>query len=119
MSKPDGGPAFPTRAIAYLTAGDDGSTSPVFSDLSGMSLRDYFACHVQPREETDDISRCDDQDLLEKYGTPEEIDEGFRLVLPEQSMYLRNITLRAALESRARAHLRYLEADAMLAERSK
>ena len=103
----------------------DNTGGPAFTvqDLSkwqcpGMTLRDWFAATIG-HPDIGGVSQCDDQDLLERYGTPEEIDEGFRMVLPEQPMVLRNVLLRQKLEARARAELRYLEADAMLAERSK
>ncbi len=81
-----------------------------------MSLRDFFAATIG-HPDIEGVNRCDDQDLLERYGTPDEIDEGFRCVLPEEPMVLANVLLRQKLEARARSELRFIEADAMLLAR--
>lgn len=100
--KNDGGPAFPT------------------AERDGMTLRDWFAATIPyDRYLMEDISRCDDQDLVERFGTTEEKDEYFDFVFPSGSIPFKNIELRARLESRARAVIRYREADAMIAERNK
>ena len=84
----------------------------------GVSIRDYFAATIQyDRDIMEDISNCDDQDLIENFGTPEEKDEYFDLVLPRRPTPWKNIELRAKLEARARARIRYREADAMMKER--
>src|SRR6478609_2161533 len=86
---------------------------------NGMTLRDYFATHLTPDTQAmDALSDADDQDLLQTYGTPEEIEEGFSYISPGSPMTLWNIELRASLEARGRAKLRWLEADAMLSSRS-
>ena len=103
-----GGPAFPTS----LPDAEQG--------FDGMSLRDWFAATIQYNKDlTGDISRCDDQDLVERFGTESEKDEYFDCVLPGCPIPFKNIELRARLEARARAVIRYREADAMLAGRRK
>lgn len=84
-----------------------------------------------PTESIEDISKCDDDDLLNRFGTEEEKSEGFKpchtgaknltrtVYGMEESggrMPFWNIELRQRLESRARARLRYAEADAMIYE---
>lgn len=44
-------------------------------------------------------------------------EEGFAFATPGKPMAFRSIELRAMLEARGRARLRYAEADAMLAQR--
>ena len=109
MSTTDtGGPAFPT------------SLPDVEQGFEGMSLRDWFAATIQyDKDLMEDISRCDDQDLVERFGTEAEKDDYFDCVLPGAPIPFKNIELRARLEARARAVIRYREADAMLAERWK
>lgn len=86
--------------------------------LEAASLRDYFAGTIQlTQSELSQFSDCDDQDLLQRFGTPEDIEQGFQHVSAGRSMPVLNILLRAKLESRGRAALRYLESDAMLAAR--
>lgn len=95
------GPAFPVN----------------IGDSSGMSLRVWFATFLtSDSHEIDAVSDCDDQDLLERFGTEEEKEEGFRFHIPNTPMLYRSIELRKTLEARARARLRLIEADAMLAE---
>jgi hypothetical protein len=87
---------------------------------SGMTIRDWFAATIQySKDLMEDVSRCDDQDLIERFGIDSEKDEYFDFVSPERSMPFKNILLRAKLEARARACIRYAEADAMIAERDK
>ncbi len=100
----------------------------------GMSLRDWFAGQFQvPAEMDKSIGQADDADLLERFGTPEEREQGFRMVFgttsPQyrhhfanvevigQAMPTENAILRQKLEARMRSALRYIEADAMLAAR--
>lgn len=84
--------------------------------MTGLTKREWFAgmAILIPITETQDVSRCDDQDLLERFGTEEEKERGF-IPVSGQKMFIWNIELRASLESRARAILRYAEADAMVA----
>lgn len=107
--KAPGGSAFPV-----FDAGNPGAVL-----YEGMTLRDWFAGQalVYPSELAW-YSEADDQKLLERFGTAREIEEGFDLVLLGAPMQLRNIELRAKLKARGRAYLRYLEADAMIAERT-
>lgn len=103
----DGGPAFPNKD-------EFGNMIP------GMTLLDWFAgrCEIE-MEELSQFSQCDDQDLLQRFGTTEEIEEGFRFVSSGETQFVSNILLRALLESRGRAALRYLEAEAMIAEKTR
>ena len=108
----DGGPAFP-----HLNPDFDGNWNKD-PQRGGMTLRDYFAATLAPDVRAmDSLSDADDQDLLQSYGTEEEIAEGFRYVSPGKPMPVMNIVLRAKLESKGRAVLRLMEADAMLAAR--
>jgi len=103
MNNSTGGPAFPELVSA-----------------SGITLRDFFASVIPyDKEIMEDISRCDDQDLIERFGTEEEKDEYFDLVPARAPMPFKNIELRTKLEARGRAKLRYLEADAMISERGR
>lgn len=123
----DGGPAFPYR---------DDDDAGGFDQYTGMSLRDWFAGQpIVPNGHLECIGQCDDSDLLERYGTEEEKEQGFRMVFgltnPQfrhtlaavevtgAAMPLANALLRQKLEARARAEMRFAEADAMLAARSK
>lgn len=137
-NKNDGGPAFPT-VKNWVT--DDPSDRRSYSGVTvtegGMLLRDWFAAQVALDSRiVEDFSECDDNDLLERFGTEEEKAEGFTTVFPGATVEsrprtiagfnehkgrqtFRNIELRMILEARGRARLRYNEADAMLQERSK
>ncbi len=111
----NGGPAFPHSSQPL-----DAQGNPMCGEHSewGMTLRDYFAATLAPDARAmDALSDADDQDLLQRYGTEEEIEEGFRHVSPGKPMPVMNIVLRATLEARGRAALRLVEADAMLAAR--
>ena len=111
--KIDGGPAFPV-VPTMEGAGQWGYAYP------GMTLRDWFAATIQyDKDIMEDISNCDDQDLIENFGLPEEKDEYFEFVCPGFPQKWKNIELRAKLEARARARIRYREADAMLVERAR
>jgi hypothetical protein len=118
MSKEDGGPAFPQPF--WDTGSGAGIVTADEVEAGGMPLRDWFAATIQyDKELMEDVSRCDDQDLVERFGLESEKDEYFDFVGPEGAMPFKNIELRIKLEARARAHIRYIEADAMIAERNK
>ena len=132
MSTPtnDGGPAFPFGQVSELTGQPiNGFFSP------GMTLRDWFAGQFQISAEMDkSICEADDNDLLARYGTEAEREQGFQMVFGSTSpqfrrmfanvevngcaMPLENIVLRQKLEARVRAEMRYIEADAMLSARA-
>lgn len=106
MFTPDNPPAFPQPAEIDMKGAE------------GMTLLDWFAGTLRlTNEDLVQFSEADDQDLLQRFGTPEEIEQGFTHVSPGQPMPVANIELRAALEARGRAALRYFEAVAMLRER--
>ena len=105
----DGGTAFPVQEL-----NGDGSH---YLTHWGMSLRDYFAGKViADTSLAEDISQCDDSDLLERFGTEDEKENGFIPVFGGRQLFS-NIELRSKLEARARARIRYNEADAMLKAR--
>jgi hypothetical protein len=110
-----------TQALpAFYATGNASGNIDSIQHFGGMTLRDWFAGTIQyDKSIMEDVGACDDQDLLERYGTEAEKDEGFRLVLPNGPMPIMNIILRQKLESRARAELRYIEADAMLEARKR
>jgi hypothetical protein len=111
MKNPDGGSAYPDHIDLRNID---------IEDYHGMTLRDWFAGTIKyDKELMENVSRCDDQDLIERFGLESEKDEYFEYVGPESDMPFKNIELRIKLEARARARLRYLEADAMIAERDK
>lgn len=124
----DGGPAFPLAPVADPETGQF-----IGPHSTGMSLRDWFAGTIGFKtDEIEIISKCDDDDLLDRFGTDKEKERGFQMCFPAARSLERtiagspeiggeipfyNIELRANLEARARAHLRYLESDAMLRAR--
>jgi len=80
-------------------------------------LRDWFAGQVMHDTRlAEDISQCDDSDLLDRFGTEDEKENGFLCVSRDRQSFS-NIELRLKLEARARARIRYNEADAMLKAR--
>lgn len=123
----DGGSQLPRPVLPWETIGWGSGRA------SDMSLRDFFACSLPlDTGEIEDVSKCDDNDLLERFGTEEEKQTGFEMCFPSSvnckrvvagmvevggAMPFANIELRKKLEARARAALRYMEADAMLLER--
>ena len=120
-------PAFPRPA------GHSGTPGRQNNEQDGMTLRDWFAGNLHLETEIlESVSKCDDADLLERFGTEAEKEEGFTICFPGArnaehnvagrpefggDVPFRNIELRQQLEARARARLRLIEADAMLAAR--
>ncbi len=108
---------------------------PILQICPGMALIDYMATHIPlPLDVIEDIQKCDDTDLLDRFGTEEEKEHGFSPCNPSARnlahwvcgreelggrMPFSNIELRLKLESRARAAIRYAEATAMMEERMK
>ncbi|WP_034302501.1 hypothetical protein [Herbaspirillum sp. RV1423] len=101
MSKPTGGPAFPGLNEEMTGISSDGIERYDVERSGGMTLRDYFAVHCEAD--------------LANYSIP--FAEGIMgRPAPEfKSDALGNFKFWAEF----RATLRYLEADAMLAERTK
>lgn len=131
----DGGPAFPVPTVFNPHSGEACHTGQYW-DGNGMTLRDWLAGQpIVPNGHLEAVSNCDDADLLERYGTEEDKEQGFTPVfgvtnpayrhafaaveVAGSAMPMQNILLRQRLEARARAEIRYEEADAMLAERAK
>lgn len=118
-ARDDGGPAFPVPC----------NTDEVYTDprtlYRGMSLRDWFAGTMQ---EDDRLVKCirvmDDSALeifalhptLERDENITEVELTEWMVLPSQ---VAKVARRLELEARAIARVRYMQADAMLEERSK
>ena len=98
MSTPinEGGPAFPCMVFS-----GDGNNDPEYSN--GMTLRDWFACQETLSDCSNDISV-----------------EFWEAITGEKSPKWKDDRLGTILfECRARAKLRMMRADAMLAERAK
>ncbi len=96
----DGGPAFPTQRMKLLVPkkGDMKDTRPVVTGHIGMSLRDWFAGHYEP--------------------PANEIESACELLFPH-SVPTGEAKWPMLCKRQARAKLRYMEADDMLAEREK
>lgn len=108
------------------------SEHPIINEMIEKARRDRFAAGIFLETDLlERVSQCDDADLLERFGTEEEKAEGFTLCFPgarnEQhsvsgrpefggDVPYRNIELRQKLEATARAQLRAIEANAMIAK---
>lgn len=92
QTKDNGGPAFPNPALA-----DENFCAPY--DMSGMTLRDYAAIHA-------DMSGFD-------FGSLETAAK----FMGEDMPNLENTEAVFGLAMRARAKLRYMDADAIIAAR--
>jgi hypothetical protein len=115
-AKPDGGPAFPRPEASGIDAQE------------GMSLRDYFAAQCQ---EDDRLVKCiramDDTALVVFALHPtaereEHITETGPLAGVPNWLALDEVgkvTARLELEAKAIARVRYMQADAMIAERDR
>jgi hypothetical protein len=93
----DGGPAFPQPETAYPK-----------TKVNGMTLRDWFA-----GQET--LSDLDDPEAI----VSDEMAEGLAGPKPKAGWTPGNIVAMTRWEAKWRAALRYLRADAMIAEREK
>lgn len=114
MALQDGGPAFPTGFNPEHCVPD-----------FGMSLRDYFAAHCQADDRLVKCVRAMDDSALEIFAlhpTLErdehitEVDLTCWSALPSE---VAKVARRLELEARAIARVRYMQADAMIAERAK
>ena len=105
----DGGPAFPPLTgpgnIAYT--------------YGGMTLRDYFAAHCQEDDRLVKVVRAmDDRDLAMFALHPDlERDEWLTETDFSGMPEVEKVAKRLRLEAKAIARVRYMQADAMLAER--
>ncbi len=105
----DGGPAFPHVPSIQASKREHG----------GMSLRDWFAGQEPPAKMLADLIDLDDTHLAHLVGAdPEEM--VFILKAPKENpLYQQNVVLRLRWLAKAVAMMRYILADAMIAERSK
>jgi hypothetical protein len=111
-----GGPAFP----AY-TFTSEVSTN----DYHGMSLRDYFAAHAQADDRLVKVVRAMDDSALEFFALHPDAEREEHITEVELTCWaalpseVAKVARRLELEARAIARVRYMQADAMLAEREK
>lgn len=103
MSTHDGGPAFPVHG--------------------GMTLRDYFAAHMQEDDRLVKCIRAMDDSALELFALHPDIEREEHITeieftnwgaLPSQ---VAKIARRLELEAKAISRVRYMQADAMLKAR--
>lgn len=121
----DGGPAFP------VTPANNGygpeASGPGYGAGTGLSLRDYFAAHVQA---DDRLVKCvramDDTALLifaehpgierDEWITETGCLNGANVFAGKSEV--EKVVLRLEMEAKAIARVRYMQADAMLAARA-
>jgi hypothetical protein len=99
MSKEDGGPAFPVADYDHMIF-QPATVAETKRDLSGMSLRDYFAAHAV----------IDDEEIGFRYAEA--------IVGRDMPDFAADPLGNSAFWAEYRARMRYIEADAMLAVRS-
>jgi len=110
----DGGPAFPVPA----NVNPDGAQS-------GMTLRDWFAGQVQADDRLVKCVRAMDDSALEIFALHPTLEREEHITEVELTDWLalptqvQKVARRLELEARAIARVRYMQADAMLAERSR
>lgn len=107
MTTNDGGPAFPRRAL--LVENQHMWDECDLRAQSGMSLRDWFAGH-QSLSDLDSPDVCLPEDVAESLA---------EYAMPTADEQKRYPLAFARWEASWRAALRYIRADAMLAERAK
>ena len=119
----DGGPAFP-----QISFDDAGLASKAMQ--GGVSVRDYFAAAVQADDRLVKCVRAMDDRALVVFGEGAEFFARFPDSEREEHITeiepgwptmteVEKVEARLLLEARAIARARYMQADAMLAERSK
>jgi hypothetical protein len=92
----------------------DPAFTPFLHSMTREMLRDYFAANVQADDRlVKSVRAMDDHDLAIFARCPDAESEFFRLGEPEKYV------LRYLLEAKAIARVRYMQADAMIAEREK
>lgn len=113
----DGGPAFPSVQPDELT---------VDKCNWGMSIRDYFAAHVQADDRLVKCVRAMDDTALLMFAVYPDMEReewitetgdlnGANVFAGKSEV--EKVTLRLTLEAKAIARVRYMQADAMLAAR--
>ena len=113
LAMSDGGAAFPTEF-----AGVEGSR---FQE--GMTLRDYFAAALQADDRLVKCVRAMDDSALELFALHPDAEDETWITQVELTQWVAlpsevaKVTKRLELEARAIARVRYIQADAMLAER--
>ena len=111
---------------------DGGPAFPVASDIErdifpgyGMTLRDWFAGQCQEDDRLVKCIRSMDDHALERFALYPDAEREERIVEVEYTDYLsmssevEKVARRLEIEARAIARVRYMQADAMLAERDK
>ncbi|WP_300727325.1 hypothetical protein [Pseudomonas sp.] len=99
MSDKDGGPAFPVADYDHMVF-EPKTVAETKRDLSGMSLRDYFAAHASI--DHDEVGVC--------YAVA--------IVGRDMPDFAADPLGNSAFWAEYRARMRYIEADAMLVARS-
>lgn len=124
----DGGPAFPAErheSLGKATVNDGHGPTEVdhygLVQYPGMSLRDYFAARLQADDRLVKAVRAmDDADLAVFAASPDaEHDEALADADYSGLDMVERHVKRFSVEARAIARVRYMQADAMLAEREK
>ena len=108
-SRDDGGAAFPCQWIDTDSCGEQ----RVRESHSGMTLRDYFASHCQADDRLVKVVRAMDDTALELFALHPDAERDNWITDVDPTNWL------AFLEARAIARVRYMQADAMIAERAK
>lgn len=125
MDRNDGGPAFPVLCDKH---GGGAQISMSTGWETGVSMRDYFAAHVQADDRLVKCVRAMDDTALAIFALhpdaerEEHITEtGVLSLVPEWHALdeVGKVTARLQLEEKAIARVRFMQADAMLAERAK
>lgn len=102
---------------------DAGKYVTIYQPCGGMSLRDYFAAHVQADDRLVKVVRAMDDSALEIFALHPnaereehitDVDLTCWAALPSQ---VAKVARRLELEARAIARVRYMQADAMLQAR--
>lgn len=128
MSKNDGGPAFPVPIAGCTDGGVYNTLEQSAGALGGMSIRDYFAAHVQADDRLVKCVRAMDDTALAIFALHPEVEReehitetGVLSLVPEWHALdeVGKVTARLQLEAKAIARVRFMQADAMLAERDK
>ena len=111
----DGGAAFPNH----------GENTPAWPHYDGMSLRDWFAGKCQADDRLVKCVRAMDDKALEIFALHPDLEREEHITELELTDWLAlpsevaKISRRLELEARAIARVRYMQADAMLAERER
>ena len=123
----DGGPAFPCsvrRSEKYMDDGGYGRTRTVTVQEGGMTLRDWFAGQVQADDRLVKCVRAMDDKALELFALHPDIEREGHITEVDFTCWdalpteVAKVARRLEMEARAIARVRYMQADAMINERS-